>query len=101
MLSNPKLIILPFAFATSGFDAQEQSCLIEARANKSCLKAMRWHETGEAFGVRRPGAAFPALESENESLGANRSFPKYKAEKAAPGRRTPKASPISCHLIYL
>src|SRR5262245_17001306 len=68
--------------------------LSEACANKSCLKAMRWHETGEAFGVRRPGAAFPALESENESLGSNRSFPKCKAEKAAPGRRTPKASPL-------
>src|SRR5262249_19424725 len=40
---------------------------------------MRWHETGEAFGVRRPGAAFPALESENESLGSNRTFPKCKA----------------------
>ena len=56
-------------------------------------------EAGEAFGVRRPGAAFTALEPENLKLDFNEPFAKCKAEKAAPGRRTPKASPTSRYLI--
>jgi len=49
---------------------------------------------GEAFGVRRPGAAFSALHFANDPLKSSDPFSDSKAEKAAPGRRTPKASPI-------
>src|SRR5262249_55095094 len=56
-------------------------------------------EIGEAFGVRRPGAAFPALHFANDPLKSGDTFSDSKAGKAAPGRRTPKASPASCDLI--
>src|SRR5262249_621787 len=77
----------------------EYPYLIEACANKSCLKAMRSREIGEAFGVRRSSAAFSALEPENVKLDFNEPFAKCKAEKAALDRRTPKASPASSYLI--
>ena len=54
---------------------------------------------GGAFGVRRPGAAFSALEPENVKSDFDEPFAKYKDGKAAPGRRTPKASPASRDLI--
>src|SRR5262249_50298959 len=54
---------------------------------------------GHAFGVRRPGAAFSALEPENVKLDFNEPSAKCKAGKAVPGRRTPKASPVSSYLI--
>src|SRR5215510_12313048 len=60
---------------------------------------MRWHEIGEAFGVRRPGAAFSALHFGKDLLDPSDSFSDSKAGKAAPGRRTPKASPASRDLI--
>src|SRR5262249_8734335 len=57
--------------------------------------------TGEAFGVRRPGAAFPALYFANGSLKSDFTFSGSKAGKAAPGRRTPKASPASRDLMQI
>ena len=43
--------------------------------------------TGEAFGVRRPGTAFPALEPENVKLDFNEPFAKCKARES--GARSP------------
>src|SRR5262245_42041991 len=44
---------------------------------------MRYPEFGEAFGVRRPGAAFPALHFKNDPLKSSDTFPDSKAGKAA------------------
>src|SRR5262249_8611651 len=49
---------------------------------------------GEAFGVRRSSAAFPALQFANDSLVSSYTFSDPKAGKAALDRRTPKASPF-------
>jgi len=54
---------------------------------------------GEAFGVRRPGAAFPVLDHTNVQSDFDGILVKRKAGKAAPGRRTPKASPNSRYLL--
>src|SRR5262249_22091256 len=75
-------------------DLRSRQPAVEACAYKSQLKSVRYSGIGEAFGVRRSSAAFPALQFANDSLVSSYTFSDPKAGKAALDRRTPKASPF-------